>query len=104
MLKRSLRSDHCIFLDPSSNKCQVYGARPLQCATYPWWPELMDPGTWLLERDQLCEGIEPADALDVDVPHATAMLDAAAERFADFHVAGRRRKDDLSGSDQQEKR
>ena len=29
----------CVFL--SDNKCSLYGARPLQCSTYPFWPRYM---------------------------------------------------------------
>lgn len=32
-----------VFLQ-GGTKCSIYGARPMQCSTYPWWPELMDPG------------------------------------------------------------
>lgn len=45
----------CIFLG-SDNRCQVYAARPLQCRTYPWWPELMTARAWRLEARR-CEGI-----------------------------------------------
>ena len=30
----------CVFL--KDNKCGIYGARPLQCSTYPFWPRFMD--------------------------------------------------------------
>eukprot|EP00979_Chaetoceros_neogracilis_P003381 scaffold588_cov282-Chaetoceros_neogracile.AAC.20 len=30
----------CIFL--KDKKCGIYGARPLQCSTYPFWPRFMD--------------------------------------------------------------
>ena len=46
MLKTQANGD-CVFLRDGT-QCAVYGARPLQCSTYPWWPELMDPGAWLL--------------------------------------------------------
>lgn len=45
----------CVFLD-SANRCRIYPARPTQCRTYPWWPELMNPRAWRLERRR-CEGI-----------------------------------------------
>lgn len=35
-------SDACVFLE--GTRCGVWGARPVQCATYPFWPELMHPG------------------------------------------------------------
>lgn len=27
----------CILLDPETRKCTVYGARPIQCRTWPFW-------------------------------------------------------------------
>lgn len=40
----------CIFLDDDGKKCTIYGARPVQCRTYPWWPRLMhNESTWNAE-------------------------------------------------------
>lgn len=45
----------CVFLQ--DNKCLVYQARPLQCRTFPWWPEnLNNPESWALAAQE-CEGI-----------------------------------------------
>lgn len=47
----------CVFL--KEGKCSVYGARPTQCRTYPWWPDnLSSPQAWQ-ETAQRCEGITP---------------------------------------------
>lgn len=36
----------CIFLSPGG-QCQVYEDRPIQCRTWPWWPEnLTSPEVW----------------------------------------------------------
>jgi Fe-S-cluster containining protein len=46
----------CAFLDETS-RCRIYPVRPLQCRTYPFWPELVAHGyAWRLERRR-CEGI-----------------------------------------------
>jgi Fe-S-cluster containining protein len=45
----------CIFLDEQM-RCRIYKVRPLQCRTYPFWPELMNPKAWRAERNR-CEGI-----------------------------------------------
>jgi Fe-S-cluster containining protein len=46
----------CVFLD-DANRCRIYPVRPLQCRTYPFWPELVRNGyAWRLERRR-CEGI-----------------------------------------------
>jgi Fe-S-cluster containining protein len=33
-------SSACIFLDRTTNQCQIYPVRPLQCRTYPFWPKV----------------------------------------------------------------
>lgn len=54
-LNESSKTFDCVFL--KEKKCQVYGARPLQCRTYPWWPDnLRTPASWK-ETAQTCEGI-----------------------------------------------
>lgn len=45
----------CEFLDDNMH-CRIYQVRPLQCRTYPFWPELMNPKAWRAERKR-CEGI-----------------------------------------------
>ena len=47
----------CVFL--KDNKCQVYGARPRQCRTYPFWQQnLTTEQAWEKTRQE-CEGIAP---------------------------------------------
>lgn len=45
----------CTFL-AGDNRCRIYAARPRQCRTYPFWPELMLPAAWQAEAKR-CEGI-----------------------------------------------
>jgi hypothetical protein len=45
----------CVFLG-ADRRCRIYAARPLQCRTYPFWPELMSARAWRLEARR-CEGI-----------------------------------------------
>ena len=47
----------CVFLDPETNRCTVYAARPAQCRTFPFWPELVVDGEWTPEARRLCEGV-----------------------------------------------
>jgi len=66
---RSPEGWDCIFLDresvPGKALCSVYEARPLQCRTFPWWPEhLRSPKTWArLARE--CEGVGRGDFVPV---------------------------------------
>lgn len=46
----------CVFLN-ADNACRIYAVRPLQCRTYPFWPETVQSrGTWRREALR-CEGI-----------------------------------------------
>ena len=41
-IRKSLREDaqsdwDCVFFDPERRKCKVYGARPRQCRSWPFW-------------------------------------------------------------------
>jgi len=45
----------CHFL--RDNKCSIHEVKPVQCASYPFWPELLEsPRAWRSERKD-CEGI-----------------------------------------------
>jgi len=49
-------SGDCIFLE--NNACSVYEARPTQCRTFPFWPEIVhDRESWEATA-RLCEGID----------------------------------------------
>lgn len=37
--------------------CSVYAARPTQCRTWPFWPELMRKPTWEKEVARFCPGV-----------------------------------------------
>ena len=45
----------CVFL--KDTKCKVYGARPTQCRTYPWWPQNLHSKEAWEETALRCEGI-----------------------------------------------
>ncbi len=48
--------ERCIFLD-DNGRCNIYQVRPLQCRTYPFWPELVgSKRAWQREAAR-CEGI-----------------------------------------------
>ena len=52
-------NNDCIFL--AEKGCSVYRARPLQCATYPFWASLLvDQETWDREKEW-CPGIGKGD-------------------------------------------
>ncbi|MEX2206196.1 MAG: YkgJ family cysteine cluster protein [Myxococcota bacterium] len=47
----------CVFLEPGTNRCTVYGARPTQCRTFPFWRDLVVDGRWSEDARKLCEGV-----------------------------------------------
>lgn len=53
-LRMNRRTGACVFLE--DGRCRIYAARPNQCRTYPWWPELMSRTAWQREARR-CEGI-----------------------------------------------
>jgi Fe-S-cluster containining protein len=52
---RELRNYDCILLDEKG--CSVYEARPQQCRTYPFWPELLDTQESWESETKRCPGI-----------------------------------------------
>lgn len=50
----------CAFL--KENRCQIYGARPKQCRTFPWWSENLKSQEAWEEAAARCEGINHPDA------------------------------------------
>lgn len=47
--------ENCRFLD--GKKCSVYEARPTQCRTWPFWPEVLNARTWSKEVAAYCPGV-----------------------------------------------
>jgi uncharacterized protein len=45
----------CIFL--KGKRCSVYKARPTQCRTWPFWPEVMPAKAWRKDVADFCPGI-----------------------------------------------
>ena len=83
ILKNAPGTDHCIFLNPENNHCKIYGTRPLQCSTYPWWPELVGSNkAWEHEAYAVCEGIVVMDN-SID---AVERLDVIRNVGAEFHT------------------
>lgn len=64
MSLREVPTEHgldCVFLDrvtmPGKAICSLYESRPLQCRTFPWWPEnIRSPRSWR-DLGKSCEGV-----------------------------------------------
>jgi len=61
-----LEDGACTFLD-AEGRCDVYAARPLQCASYPFWPELLASDRAWDEEAARCEGIGRGEPVELDV-------------------------------------
>ena len=49
------KGPECIFLE--GNRCTVYEGRPVQCRTWPFWPEVMSAKAWKTEVAAYCPGV-----------------------------------------------
>lgn len=67
------KSYDCVFLE-NKKLCRIYGARPEQCRTYPWWPSVIESRESWEEAKSLCEGIEHPDAPTYDVDTISAIV------------------------------
>ena len=46
----------CILLDPRTRKCLVYGSRPVQCRTWPFWDSTLEKKKDWKETCEICPG------------------------------------------------
>lgn len=54
-LREEKNNPDCIFLEKKS--CGVYQARPTQCRTWPFWPEVMSAKQWKKDVAAFCPGV-----------------------------------------------
>lgn len=54
-LKEDKNRADCMFL--KGKGCTVYEARPTQCRTWPFWPEVMNAKSWKKDVADFCPGI-----------------------------------------------
>lgn len=49
------KNPDCMFL--KNKQCSVYEARPNQCRTWPFWPEVMNAKAWKKDVADFCPGV-----------------------------------------------
>jgi Fe-S-cluster containining protein len=54
-LKEDGVNPDCMFL--VDKRCSIYEARPVQCRTWPFWPEVMPAKAWKKEVMSFCPGV-----------------------------------------------
>lgn len=60
---RKPRNSQCHFLQ--ANGCSVHRVKPVQCRTYPFWPELVeDRAAWQAEAKR-CPGINQGELIQI---------------------------------------
>ncbi len=67
----------CRFLD--GTRCSVYEARPIQCRTWPFWPENMDARRWDEEVASFCPGVGRGRLWSAEEIAAVARAQARAD-------------------------
>ncbi len=60
---RLLKDGRCSLLG-EDNRCRVYPVRPVQCQTYPWWPEILNNKRSWDNESRRCEGINHGDIVE----------------------------------------
>jgi Fe-S-cluster containining protein len=67
---RTPRNAQCHFLRDGG--CAVHPAKPVQCRTFPFWPELVDDAVEWHKTGAYCPGIGKGDLVQIDVARAEA--------------------------------
>ncbi len=65
-LSARLKEGSCVFLD-KNGQCKIYQLRPVQCQTYPFWPEILENNTTWNNEAQYCEGINSGTIVPVKI-------------------------------------
>lgn len=82
-LKDNSDSPDCIFLD--KNRCGIYEGRPVQCRTWPFWPEVMNAKSWSKNVESFCPGINKGRRYSIEEIEATL----SEQKKADKNIARR---------------
>ncbi len=62
---KSLSNGDCIFYNEKQG-CKIYDARPLQCRTFPFWPENVKSAQYWQRAGEMCPGIDKGELHDKD--------------------------------------
>lgn len=77
-LTESPDQKECTFL--KNRQCSVYAARPTQCRTWPFWPEVMPVKKWTAEVAGFCPGVGKGKLIDSRKIKATLDQQRQADR------------------------
>lgn len=71
------KNPDCMFL--KNKRCSVYSARPTQCRTWPFWPEIMSPKAWKKEVVDFCPGVGKGKTIDQQTIEKAMALQKSSE-------------------------
>lgn len=80
-LKEDTGNPDCMFLE--NKRCSVYEARPIQCRTWPFWPDVMNAKTWKKEVVTFCPGVGKGPLIKADKIKAALDEQAQSEKALD---------------------
>lgn len=78
-LRKSGLGPECLFLN-KKNQCDVYQGRPIQCRTWPFWPENLTPKAWAKNVASYCPGVGKGSIVPVEAIRSQAEEQARADR------------------------
>jgi uncharacterized protein len=67
---RTPRHAQCHFLKDGG--CSVHPAKPVQCRTFPFWPELVDDAVEWHKTAAFCPGIEKGELVQIEFAQGEA--------------------------------
>jgi Fe-S-cluster containining protein len=71
------KNPDCMFLKNKS--CSIYEARPTQCRTWPFWPEVMNSKSWAKDVVSFCPGVGKGKLISAEVINKNIKLQSDAE-------------------------
>lgn len=77
-LREDLGNPDCLFL--KNKRCSIYSARPTQCRTWPFWPEVLNAKTWSKDVASFCPGVGKGPLHSKEKIHQTMLEQYEAER------------------------
>lgn len=77
-LKEIKERPDCVFL--KNNQCSVYEARPVQCRTWPFWPEVMNAKSWAKDVVAYCPGVNKGRVISAEEIEASLQEQINSEK------------------------
>lgn len=69
----------CVFLE--NNRCQIYSERPLQCRSYPFWPNIVESLSQWENEKKNCPGIGKGAAVNPEKVYEWILLQRKNENL-----------------------